>query len=178
MRDFATLARTEPLQKFLESASGTLYFDTRGPAPTMIVRRFDRDLPPALVRPFAELNAAARRWLEAHPAVARWVKLEPPIEVGEDFVARPHHVYHASLRSYDEPDEDAPIDPPDELAAMRAAVRAALGRPAGERERIVEDVVARGLLGATGKTYLPDDQFIIVELTPTRAELERFAADG
>ena len=178
MRDFAAIARTEPLKKFLESASGTLYFDTRGPAPTMIVRHFDRDLPRTLVGPFAELNAAARRWVEAHPAVARWVKIEPPLEVGEDFVARPHHVYHASLRSYDEPDDESPVEPPDELAPMRTAVRAALGHPEGERAEIVETVLARSLLGATGKTYIEGDRFVVVELTPTRTELEQFAAAG
>src|SRR5215510_5897210 len=153
MRNFAEIFHTAGLKKFLESRSGTLYFDAERPTPTMIVRYFDRDLPPSLVRPFAELNAAAQRWLAAHPEVARYVRLEPPIEIGEDFVARPHHVYYQSLRSYDEPDEDDPVDPPDELAAMRPAVRAALGHPKDEREQIVEAVLARSLLGPTGKTY-------------------------
>jgi hypothetical protein len=30
----------------------------------------------------------------------------------------------------------------------------------------------------TGKTYIGDDRFIVVELSPTRAELERFAMAG
>jgi len=178
MRSFAEISHTAGLQKFLESSSGTLYFDAERPALTMIVRHFDRDLPPAVVRPFAEMNAAAQRWLAAHPEVARYVRLEPPIEIGEDFVARPHHVYYQSLRSYDEPDEDDPVEPPDELAPMRQAVRAALGHPASEREQIVETVLARSLLGPTGKTYIGDDRFIVVELSPTRAELERFAMAG
>jgi hypothetical protein len=178
MRTFAEIAQTAGLKKFLESAAGTLYFDAQGPAPTMIVRHFDRDLAPALVRPFAELTVAAQRWVEAHPAVAQWVRVEPPIEVGEDFIARPHHVYYQSLRSYDEPDEDDPIEAPEELAPMRAAVRAALGRPASEHEQIVEAVLARSLLAATGKTYIDRDQFIVVEPTPTRSELERYARTG
>lgn len=176
MRSFADITETARLKKFLESKSGTLYFDTTGPAATMIVRHFDRDLPPALVRPFVALNAAARSWLEHHPEVARWVAIEPVLEAGADFTARRHHVYYQSLRSYDEPDEDDPIEPPDELAPMRAAVRAALGHAGDERARIIEDVVARSLLGSTGKTYLGRDRFVVVELTPTRAELERFAA--
>lgn len=81
-----------------------------------------------------------------------------------------------SDRLADEPDEDDPIEPPEELAPMRAAVRAALGHPEDERAQIVEAVIARSLLGATGKTYLGRDRFIVVELTPTRVELERFAA--
>jgi hypothetical protein len=174
MRSFAEISYTAGLKKFLESSSGTLYFNAERPAPTMIVRHFDRDLPPAVVRPFAELNAAAQRWLAAHPEVAQYVYLTPPIEIGEDFVARPHHVYYQSLRSCDEPDEDDPVEPPDELALMRQAMRAALGHPANEREQIVETVLARSLLGPTGKTYLGDDRFIVVELSPTRAELERF----
>ena len=178
MRSFAEISHTTGLKKFLESRSGTLYFDAQRPVPTMIVRHFDRDLPPAMVRPFAELNAAAQRWLAAHPEVARYVHLEPPIEVGKDFVARPHHVYYQSLRSYDEPDEDDPVEPPDELAPMRQAVRAALGHPANEREQIVEAVLARSLLGPTGKTYIGDDRFIVVELSPTLADLERFTAAG
>lgn len=176
VRNFANITKTAQLKQFLESKSGTLYFDTVGPAPTMIVRHFDRDLPPALVQPFVELTAAARRWLEQHPDVARWVAIEPVIESGADFTARRHHVYYQSLRSYDEPDEDAPIEPPDELAPMRAAARAALGHPEDERAQIVEAVIARSLLGSTGKTYLGRERFIIVELTPTRAELERFTA--
>ena len=138
----------------------------------MIVRHFDRDLAPALVRPFGELNAEVQR----HALVARWVHVEPTIEVGEDFVARPHHVYYQSLRSYDEPDEDDPVEPPEELAAMRTAVRAALGSPKTERERVVEEVLARSLLVATGKTYIDNDRFLVVELTPTREQLERFTA--
>jgi hypothetical protein len=176
VRNFADITGTALLKKFLESKSGTLYFDTTGPVLAMIVRHFDRDLPPALVKPFAELTSAARSWIEQHPDVARWVAIEPVIESGADFTARRHHVYYQSLRSYDEPDEDDPIEPPDELAPMRAAVRAALGHPEDERAQIVEAVIARSLLGATGKTYLGRDRFIVVELTPTRVELERFAA--
>jgi hypothetical protein len=178
MRSFSDITETIALKKFLESTSGTLYFDTVAPTPTMIVRHFDRDLPPTLVTAFAELTSAARRWLEQHPDVARWVAIEPVIESGTDFTARRHHVYYQSLRSYDEPDEDEPIEPPDELAPMRAAVRAALGHPEAERAQIVEDVIARSLLGPTGKTYLGQDRFIVVELSPTRAELERFAASS
>ena len=176
VRNFADITETSRLKKFLESKSGTLYFDTVGPEPTIIVRHFDRDLPPELVRHFVELTSEARRWLEQHPDAARWIAIEPVIEFGVDFTARRHHVYYQSLRSYDEPDEDAPIDPPDELAPMREAVRTALGHAEGERAQIVEDVIARSLLGSTGKTYLGQDRFIIVELTPTRAELERFAS--
>lgn len=176
MRSFADITETARFKKFLESKSGTLYFDIVGPEPTMLVRHFDRDLPPELVRSFVELTAAARSWLEQHPDVARWVAIEPVIESGADFTVRRHHVYYQSLRSYDEPDEDDPIEPPDELAPMRAAVRAALGHARGERAQTVEDVVARSLLGSTGKTYLGQERFIVVELTPTRAELERFAS--
>ena len=61
---------------------------------------------------------------------------------------------------------------------MRRAVRDALGHPANEREQIVEAVLARSLLGPTGKTYIGDDRFIVVELSPTLAELERFAVTG
>jgi len=178
MRSFAEISHTAGLKKFLESRSGTLYFDAERPTPTIIVRHFDRDLPPAAVRSFAELNAAAQRWLVAHPEVARYVYLEPPTEIGEDFVVRPHHVYYQSLRSYDEPDEEDPVEPPDELAPMRQAVRAALGHPANEREQVVEAVLARSLLGPTGKTYIGNDRFIVVELPPTRAELDRFAVAG
>jgi hypothetical protein len=178
MRTFAEIAREAGLKKFLESASGTLYFDTLGPAPRMIVRHFDRELPAALAPVFGALVVAAQRWVEARPAVARWVRVEPPLEIGADFVARPHHVYYQSLRSYDEPDDDDPIEPPDELAPMRAAVRAAMGAPADARDAVVEAVLARSLLGPTGKTYLPDDRFVVVEPSPRRDELERFAAAG
>ena len=175
MRTFVEIARAAALKKFLESASGTLYFDAQGPAPRMIVRHFDRELAPTLVRPFADLTLAAQGWVEAHPDVAQWVEVAPSIEVGEDFIARAHHVYYQSLRSYDDPDEDDPVEAPEELAPMRAAVRTGLGRPTSARDQVVEAVLARSLLGATGKTYLGRDRFIVVELTPTRSELEMFA---
>jgi hypothetical protein len=178
-KTFIAIRDRAGLQKFLESASGSLYFDPtaddRGVA-TLLVRHFDRDLPASLIPAFVELAKAAQEWLGRHPAVSRCVVVEQPVDVGEDYVARHHHVYFTSLRSYDEPDEDEPVEPPDELGPMRAAFRAAAGQSRDERDRLVEAVLARSLLGPSGKTYLGnDDRFVVAELSPTRAELERFA---
>jgi hypothetical protein len=179
MRKFAEVQAELGLKKFLDSPLGALYFVPSLPGkPGIIVRHFDRDVPPALTGAFADLVNAAQQWIEEHPLVARYARVQLPIEVGQDFVSRQHHIYYTSTRSYEdyEDDEDPP-EPPDELAEMRSSLQQALGHPASEKESIIEAVLARSLLEPTGKVYFNDDEgrFIVVEPKVTPQEIERWA---
>ncbi|MGW4647993.1 hypothetical protein [Kitasatospora sp. NPDC004289] len=161
MRTFSELSDALGLRKFLFSPLGTLYFVPSAPgSPRVMVRRFDGLLPPALAAPYAGLITACADWVAARPSVAADVRVLLPLEVGTDFVARPHPVYHASTDSYD------PASPPAELAAMHRTVAAALEAPAtGERDGVVTRVLARSLLEPTGRTYYDERErrFVVVE---------------
>lgn len=177
MREFADIQQALGLKKFLGSPLGTLYFVPVAPnAPRLMVRHFDRDLPVALVGPFAELVRAVQQWIERHPALARLVRVEQPIEVGRDFIARKHHTYYTSTDAY--VDWEDPPEPPEELKQMRSAFRAAVGQASEPQDTIIEAVLARSLLEPTGKTFFDEEDglFIVVEPKPTREDLERWAA--
>lgn len=177
MRDFVDIQQALGLKKFLGSPLGTLYFVPVAPdAPRLMVRHFDRELPVALVEPFAELMRTAQEWIERHPALSRLVRVEQPIEVGRDFIARTHHTYYTSTDAY--VDWEDPPEPPEELEQMRSAFRAAVGRSADPRDAIIEAVLARSLLEPTGKTFFDEEEgrFIVVEPKPAREDLERWAA--
>jgi hypothetical protein len=180
MRYFEDIAHQLGLKHFLASPSGTLYFVPRpasDDAATM-VRRFDGALPPSSIPAYIDLARAAQAWIERHSTLAARVRVDQPIEAGADFVARRHHYYHVSLSSYDDPDDDASLPTPDELRALRAAFTAVRGQSTDERDRLIEEVLARGILPATAKTFFEpaEDRFVIVELTPTADELIRWAA--
>ena len=72
MRELVDIQQALGLKKFLGSPLGTLHFVPAAPdAPKIMVRHFDRELPVALLEPFAELMRAAQQWLERYPALAR-----------------------------------------------------------------------------------------------------------
>lgn len=178
MRDFREIYDELALKKFLDSPAGTLYFVPYAPdRPRVIVRHFDSQLPIALVSPFASLTRAAHDWLADRPVLDRLVRVVMPREVGQDFIAREHFTYYTSTESYELDEEDLPPEPPAELDEMRDAFRDACGATADERDAIVETVLARSLLEPTGKTFFHESErrFFIVELKPTRDELERWA---
>lgn len=167
------------LQKFLASPLGTLYFVPSAPGrPRIIVRHFDGELSPAFVQPYADLIRAAQQWVERHSGLDRLVRIEQPTEVGEDFVARPHHTYSTSIDAYEEWED--PPQPPAELTEMRDLLRAALLEPADPKEAIIHRVLARSLLEPTGKTYFHEGEgrFIVVEPKLTSDDVQRWAAQS
>jgi hypothetical protein len=182
MREFAAIQRELGLKKFLDSSLGTLYFVPFAPgAPRVIVRHFDSEIPPTLVKPFADLVRAAQQWIEHRPELARLVRVEQPIEVGRDFIARKHHTYYTSTAAYE--DWEDPPAPPEELEQMRHTFRTAMGRSVDPRDAIIEAVLKRSLLEPTGKTYFgtsdkseSEGQFIVVEPKLTHEDVERWAA--
>src|SRR5207249_572651 len=93
-----------------------------------------------------------------------------------DFVARPYHIYHGSMRAYVEWED--PPEPPEELEKMRGFFRGAIGEPAKPRDVIVETVLARTLLEPTGKTYFDEikRRFIVVEPKLISDDVQHWAA--
>jgi hypothetical protein len=144
----------------------------------LIVRHFDSQLPASLVSPFVSLTSAAQTWLADRPYLDRLVRVVQPVEVGTDFIARPHFTYYTATDTYELNDDEESPEPPPELAKMRAEFLSQCGGPAGSLEAIIETVLARSLIEPTGKTFFHEGEarFIVVELKPTRNELERWEA--
>src|SRR5204862_6903125 len=113
---------------------------------------FDNQLGPELFAAYVDLVRATSAWLLENPRLAELVRVEQPMELGTDFVARPHHTYYTSTDAYTRAED--PPRPPAELAEMRSLLRAVFGEPpADAREAIVRRVLARSLLEPSGKTY-------------------------
>lgn len=179
MREFADIERELHLMKFTDSANGTLYCVPVAPgAPRLIVRRFDGDVPPALVPAYASLIAAAAAWIATDSELAALVRIEQPSEVGREYIAR-RHFNATSLDAFLEtdPDEDRPEAPP-ELARMQTRFREHANAAVGAREALLAQVLARSILERSLKTFYDYDaeQFVIADVKPTRAELERWQA--
>jgi hypothetical protein len=176
MRDFTQIRSALNLVPFVGSANGNLFIVPVAPgAPRIVVRRFDRDLPDSLAPVYASLVAAARAWIERDPELARAVRIEPVTEIGSDFLARAHHL-GTPLSAYMS-DEDPP-EPPDELAAMQTRFRALAASANSPRDALIAGVLSRSILERSGKTRysFAEEKFVIVDIKPTRAELERWAA--
>jgi hypothetical protein len=177
MRDFNAIHQELGLKKFCESPLGTLYFvPSRPGSQRVMVRRFDSELPASLANSYADFIQATQHWLERRTELSRLVRVLQPIEVGKDFVARPHLSYYTSTSTYVTSDD--PPEIPEALEEMRNAFRAAIGTSADPREDIIEAVLARSLLEPSGKTvfFESEGRFVVVEPKPTREELERWAA--
>lgn len=179
MRSFAEIQPKFGLRPFVDSPNGNLYHVPFSPgAPRLIVRRFDRDLPPILIPAYADLLASAQAWIEADAELAGLARVAQPIEVGSDFIARPH-LLGTHLRAYMAwPPEDDPPEPEEEMAPMQARFHARI--PRDEREELLKTILARSLLEPTAKTmYIPaEERFVVADLKPTRAELLRWRELG
>jgi hypothetical protein len=177
MRTFSELATVYNLREFLASPNGTLYFNPGAHVSSetsLVVRRFNCDLPTDLVQAYAHLTLAAQQWLDSHPDIAALVRIEQPLEIGRDFIARRHHVYQTSIRSYD--DIDGPL-PPSELWELQERfcrnARNTITRP----DHLIIIALARSILEPSGKTFFDDseERFIIVDLKLEKEELEWWA---
>lgn len=172
MRSFADIERDLGLVLFADSALGDLYCVPVAPgAPRIVVRRFNRELPAALAPAYAEVLRAAQAWLARDSALAKLVRVAQPIEVGSDFVVRPH-LLGDSLASFAD-DEDPPESPP-ELPLMRERFRALASETASQRDALLVKILVRSVLEPTAKTIysFSEERFIIADLKPSRRELE------
>jgi hypothetical protein len=179
MRKFADIERELHLMKFTDSANGTLYCVPVSPgAPRLIVRHFDRDLPPSLVTPYARIIADAAAWIAADPELARLVRTEQPTEIGSDYIAR-RHLNATSLDAFLETDpEEDPPEPPRELSRMQARFKERTKLANSAREALLTSILGRSILERSQKTFYDEEaqQFVIADPTPTRDELERWNA--
>lgn len=177
MREFADIERQLQLMKFTDSVNGTLYCVPVSPgAPRLIVRRFDRALPPSLVSAYARLIADAAGWIAADPELAKLVRIEQPAEIGSDYIAR-RHVNATSLDAFLETDpEEDPPEPPPELSQMQARFRERTKLAGSAREALLISILERSLLERSRKTFYDSEaeQFVVADLRPTRDELERW----
>jgi hypothetical protein len=179
MREFADIERELNLMKFTDSRNGTLYCVPAAPgAPRLIVRRFDGDLTPALVPVYVDMLTAAEAWIAMDPELVALVRIEPPAEVGHEFIAR-RHFNATALDAFLETDpEEDPPEPPPELARMQTRFRDRANAASEPREVLLTSVLAHSILERTLKTFYDYDaeQFVIADLKPTRDELERWEA--
>lgn len=179
MREFADIERELHLTKFTDSKNGTLYCVPVAPgAPRLIVRRFDGEVPPSLVPAYAGMISAAAAWIAADPELATLVRIEQPTEIGREYIAR-RHFNATSLDAFLETDpEEDPPEPPPELARMQTRFRDRAAAASDAREALLISVLARSVLERSLKTFYDHDaeQFVIADLKPARAELERWQA--
>jgi hypothetical protein len=179
MREFADIERELHLMKLTDSRNGTLYcVPVATGAPRLIVRRFDGDLPPSFVPAYAGMITAAAAWIAADPELAKLVRMELPTEIGREYIAR-RHFNATSLDAFLEtdPEEDPPESPP-ELARMQALFRERTKAASDARDVLLTSVLARSILERSLKTFYDNnaEQFVIADLKPTAAELERWQA--
>jgi hypothetical protein len=176
MREFVDIQQELGFRKFLDSPSGTLYMvlSDRG-LPTKMVRHFDRDLAPTLVKPFADLVQALQQWIDRYPELAALVKIEQPIEVGRDFIARPFHIVHAPIDAYETWDD--PPEAPEELDTMRRAFRAIIAQTNQPKDALIAAILSRSLLELTSKTYFNEgtEQFIVIEPKVASEDLQQWS---
>jgi hypothetical protein len=179
MRDFADIEHDLHLIKFTDSRNGTLYCVPVSPgAPRLMVRRFDRDLPPSLVATYARMVAAAAAWIAADPELATVVRIEQPTEIGSDYIAC-RHVNATSLDAFLETDpEDDPPESPPELLRMQARFRERARLANNADEVLLTSILGRSILERSRKTFYDAEaeQFVIADPSLTLSELERWNA--
>jgi hypothetical protein len=176
MRTFSELATAYNLREFLASPNGTLYFNPRAyisPEPPLVVRRFNSNLPANLVQPYAHFTQASQRWID-DCNIGVLVRIDQPLEIGQDFIARKHHAYQTSTRSY--ADWEGP-PPPAELWELRERFCRNARNTFTQSDRLITIVLARNILEPSGKTFFDDSEgrFIIVDLKLEKEELEWWA---
>lgn len=196
MRSFADIQRDLGLVPYGDSSLARVSASpSHERGQRVLVRHFDRDVPPALIPAWVDLTAAAAAWITADPVLARAVRVEEPMERGTDFVAS-RHIIGTSLRKYVErkpwpPPERDPRDadeladdepppqpePPDALPVMLEHFRRRAGTARSPREQLLVQLLSRAILEPASATIydFSEDRFVITELEPTRAELERWA---
>lgn len=196
MRSFADIQRDLGLVLYVDSPLGSVSASpSHERGERLLVRHFDGDVPPALIPVWVDLTAAAAAWVAADPALARAVRVEEPVERGADFVAS-RHIIGTSLRRFverkpwppperdpedaadlDDDEPPPPVEPPDELAPMRARFSSRAGAAGSPREALLVALLSRAILEpATNTVYdYGEGRFVVADLEPTRDELERWA---
>jgi hypothetical protein len=163
--------------KFTDSRNGTLCcVPVALGAPRLVVRRFDGEIPPSLIPEYAAMTAAAAARIAADPQLTKLIRVEHPMEIGRDYIAR-RHFNATSLDALLEtdPEEDPPEQPP-ELPMMQARFRERTKVANDACEALLTSILARSILERSLRTFYDEgaEQFVIADLEPTLAELERW----
>lgn len=176
---FADVASRLGLKRFLTSTPGTLYFDPADVGENRLLYRAFETQPPGFADTYAEVAAAVVAWVAARPRLAELIEIIPPAQVGPDYIARPHHAYYVSTRTYAHPEDGVPA--PAELAEMRERLAADLGEIApGMRSQVLARVLGRTLLEPSGRVSFDDSRrlFVVVEPKITSGDVADWQATG
>lgn len=172
MRKFTEIQAELQLIPFGQSPSGNLHCMVgAAPGPRLLVRHFDREIPPALIGALESLRAAAVEFIGRDEELAQLVMIDSPVEIGSDFIARRHRMGDSLAHFAD--DEDPP-EPPPELAIVQERFGRLRASATSPEDLLVATILARSLLEPTSKTMYvyAEERFVITELKVTRSELE------
>jgi len=176
MRTFHQVEAELDLKRWLRAHIGQFHLPRSKTGTRLLYRHFDTEDIADLVQPYVEIVDAVARWVRDHPDVAELVDVQPLTEVGQDYVARPYHVYLYALHSYDDPEEYDVVDViPEELGPMRDRVRNHLVDDLTGRDAIVQQVVVDSLLGPSPATIMTHTTWLIVSPRVTADQLRRWA---
>jgi hypothetical protein len=174
MRSFADVQREFDLVKQVRMPNGTLYGTAVAPGiPRRVIRRFDADLPPALIPAYADLLSAAQKWCENDRKLSQVVRVEPALEVGSDFISR-DQLFGTNLSSFFQKDEAIPLPP--EFEAMQSRFRALAASAGGPRDALIVEVLSRSILHPFKNTIemVSESKFVVLDIDPTLEMLKRW----
>lgn len=166
-RSFAQLWADHALTELEPSELGPIFalVDARQPCRVRV-------LAPADIRPFSTLQRYGNLWGHRDYDNQAWraIGIDPPIEIGTDFVRLPRRS-GASLASYRR--HPATLIPPARLGHLRALIPRLLTAAHDAVDTWVTHLIVRRLSSADPHTFYDpsDDRFHIQDLMPSAADL-------
>lgn len=176
---FADVASRLGLRRFLASDPGTLYFDPADVGVNRLLYRAFETQPPGFAATYAEVVGAVVDWVATRPRLAELIEIIPTVQVGLDYIARPHRTYYVSTDTYAHPEDG--VQAPPELAAMRDRLATDLiEMTPGIQGQVLAHVLRRTLLEPSGRVYFDDNRrlFVVVEPKVTSGDVADWQATG
>lgn len=176
---FGDVASRLGLKRFLTSTPGTLYFDPTYLGVNRLLYRAFESEPSGFAGTYAEVAAAVVAWVAVRPRLAELIEIISPVQVGPDYIARPHHIYYVSTDTFAHPEDG--VAAPAELAEMMDRLAAALAEIApGIRSQVLARVLGRTLLEPSGRVYFHDSRrlFVVMEPKITSGDVADWQATG
>ncbi len=162
MRTFKEIQKELALKKFLYSENGTLYFPA-DVSVRILVRHFDKTITKEMIPLYVEITKALDRFAQENKALSSLIIVQQPFEIGEDFIARTHHVYYVSVDSYYDEDEDCEVPP--QFETLKTLISELKQAELSDADSILLRILEKSFIIPTTKTYFDhkQDKFINVD---------------
>ncbi|NHZ82060.1 hypothetical protein F2P44_22675 [Massilia sp. CCM 8695] len=173
MRTFKEISQERVLIEYMPSGIGDMYYsaDQTG---RFIIRKFASE---EIANIYMEILYSFNNWINDRKEIRALVEAGLPVEIGTNFVMRPHQIYTSTSQLRD---EESDVILPDDFFNNLRLIKAAITGVGDPRKMVIENIIRNTLIEPTGKTYFDfsENKFGVAEPKISPIDMKRWSENS